>query len=257
MSETIELIERHGSVRRYKPDPVPREMVQQIISAAQQSSTSSNLQMYSVVAVTGTEKKSEMATLCANQNFIREAPVFLAWCADLSRLKRICERQGYEQESRYVENFLMATVDTAILMQTAALAAESLGLGICFVGAIRNNPREVIKLLDLPRLVFPISGMALGWPVTAPRIRPRLPLEAVLHWEGYDIAHEDAHLKTYDEAMIATGIYEGRQVNQKQGGKEGVDLPRYGWMEHSARRVSRAVRVELSAVLGEQGYLLE
>jgi FMN reductase (NADPH) len=256
MSETIELIKRHGSVRRYKPDPVPAEMVEQIAGAARQSSTSSNLQMYSVVAVTDEAKKDRMADLCGDQQFIREAPVFLAWCADLSRLSRVCERQGYEQVSHYVENFLLAAVDTAIVMQTAALAAESLGLGMCFVGAIRNRPRDVIALLNLPHLVFPLSGMALGWPVSGPLIRPRLPLDAVLHWEEYDTYGEEDYFRAYDEAMIATGIYDGRQVQGKPGLEAGGEDRLYGWAEHSARRASKALRVELSEVLREQGFHL-
>lgn len=256
MTETINLIKRHGSVRSYKPDPVPVAMVEEIIRAGQQSSTSSNLQMYSVVAVTDKGKKDKLAALCSNQLFIREAPVFLVWCADLSRLDRICDRQGYEQVSRYVENFLLATVDTAILMQTAATAAESLGLGMCYVGAIRNQPRDVIALLDLPHLVFPVAGMALGWPAAAPRIRPRLPLNAVLHWERYDTKGEEEQLRAYDEAMIATGIYEGRKVSSEQQA-DNADIAPYGWVEHSARRVSRAIRIELSAILHEQGYCLD
>jgi len=232
-------------------------MVEKIVGAAQRSSTSSNLQMYSVVAVTDEAKKEKMAQLCGNQQFIREAPVFLAWCADLSRLERICERQGYEQVSGYVENYLLATVDTAILMQTAATAAESMGLGICFVGAIRNRPRDVISLLNLPRLVFPLAGMALGWPVAAPQIRPRLPLDAVLHWQSYDSSGEEKYLTAYDEAMIASGIYEGRKVKHGRDAEQEVEPSVYGWMEHSARRVSKAVRLELGDVLREQGYYLD
>jgi FMN reductase (NADPH) len=120
------------------------------------------LQTYSIVAVTDAEKRARMAELCGNQKQILQAPVFLAWCADLSRLDRICRLRGYEQVTAYVESFLVAAVDAAIAMQTAALAAESLGLGICFIGAIRNEPVQVIELLALPQLVFPISGMTLG-----------------------------------------------------------------------------------------------
>ena len=83
------------------------------------------------------------------QPIIGEAPVFLAWCADRARLDRVCSLRGYEQNTETLENFLVAAVDAAIAAQNAALAAESLGLGICYIGSIRNNPAEVIKLLDL------------------------------------------------------------------------------------------------------------
>jgi len=228
-------------------------MVETVVAAGQRGSTSSNLQMYSVVAVTGQEKRDQLSTLCGNQAHIRQAPVFMAWCADFSRLERVSERQGLPFVGNYTENFLLAVVDAAIAMQTATVAAESLGLGMCFIGAIRNHPRQVIELLELPRLVFPISGMTLGWPVSEPRIRPRLPLNAVLHWEAYNTEEEEAYLQQYDEAMIATGIYQGRQV---EGATETGEAQLYGWMEHSARRVSRPLRPGLSEVLHEQGFEL-
>lgn len=250
---TIEQIHRHYSVRAYKPDPVPKEMVETIVAAGQRASTSSNLQTYSVVAVTDAAIRARLAELCGNQKHIPQAPVFLAWCADLSRLDRLCQMRGYQQVSEHVESFLVAVVDAAIAMQNAALAAESLGLGMCYIGAIRNRPEAVIELLDLPRLVFPISGMTLGWPAAEPFIRPRLPQRAILHWEAYDVSAEPEALAEYDQAMIATGIYKGRQVPTPDSEGEMED---YGWVEHSARRASQAVRTELRHILAQQGFAL-
>lgn len=250
---TIEQIKRHRSVRAYKSDPVPRPMIEEIVAAGQRASTSSNLQMYSVVVVTDQARREQLAELCGNQGHIRQAPVFMAWCADLGRLDRLSERRGYQQVANYTENFLLAAVDTAILMQTATLAAESLGLGMCYIGAIRNNSRAVIELLELPRLVFPIAGMTLGWPDADPMLRPRLDPAAIIHWDHYDTSQDEALLEAYDEAMIATGIYRGRQV-QVPGRPDETEA--YGWQEHSARRVSQPKRVELSQVLAEQGFEL-
>ena len=250
---TLDLIHRHGSVRNYKPDPVPQEMIQAIVAAAQRSSTSSNLQMMSVVAVTDADKRARLAQLCGNQGHIAQAPVFMAWCADLNRLDRACELRGYTQVAGYVENFLLAAVDTAIAAQTGALAAESQGLGICYIGSIRNNPKDVIELLDLPRLVFPVTGMTVGWPAQSPTLRPRLATTAVIHWETYR-RDQDQALHDYDRAMIATGIYEGRQVPVP--GKPG-EMEDYGWTEHSARRVSQPTRTFLRQVLADQGFELK
>jgi FMN reductase (NADPH) len=250
---TIELIHCHGSVRRYEPNPVPVEMVETVVAAAQRSSTSSNLQMMSVVAVTDAARRAGLAELCGRQEHIAQAPVFLAWCADLNRLDRVCELRGYKQVAEYVENFMLATVDTAIAAQTAALAAESLGLGICYIGSIRNHPQDVIELLALPRLVFPVTGMTLGWPAVSPRLRPRLPTSAVLHWDTYH-RDQDQALHDYDRAMIETGIYEGRQVTAP-GKPEQVED--YGWLEHSARRVSQPTRTGLRQVLEQQGFELK
>ena len=251
---TLELIRQHGSVRHYMPDPVPADMLETIVAAAQRSSTSSNLQMWSVVAITDANTRVRLANLCGDQKHIVEAPAFLAWCADLSRLDRVCQLRRYSQVAEYVENFLVAAVDCAIAAQTAALAAESLGLGICYIGSIRNQTQGVIELLALPRLVFPITGMTLGWPATTPALRPRLPLNAVLHWETYERSHEDQALRDYDRAMLQTGIYQGRQVPVP--GKPG-ETEEYGWLEHSARRVSQPTRIELREILSRQGFELK
>ncbi len=251
ITPTIELIQQHASVRKYTSEPVPPGMVEVIVAAAQRTSTSSNLQTYSVVAVTEGDRRERLAKLCGDQAHILQAPVFLVWCADRSRLDRVCKLRGYQQVTDYVESTLVAVIDAAIAMQTAALAAESLGLGMCYIGGIRNHPEEVVNLLGLPRLVFPISGMTLGWPAVEPRLRPRLPLEAVLHWECYDRTNEDRALRAYDREMVATGIYEGRQVSVP--GVEG-EVEDYGWLEDSARRASRAARTVLRQTLEGQGF---
>ncbi len=249
----FDLIHHHGSVRSYKPDPVPRAIIEKIVAAAQRTSTSSNLQAYSVIAVTDAAKRQRLAELCGNQGHIAQAPIFLAWCADLANLDRACQVRGYTQVTEYVENFLVAAVDAVIAAQTAALAAESLGLGICYIGSLRNNTRAVIELLALPRLVFPITGMTIGYPAAEPPSRPRLALPAVLHWEQYDPRPKDAELQDYDQVMAATGIYGGRQVPMP--GKPAV-MEDYGWQEHSARRVAQAVRTDLREVLETQGFAL-
>jgi FMN reductase (NADPH) len=131
---------------------------------------------------------------------------------------------------------------------------------MCYIGAIRSYPRQVIDLLALPPLTFPISGMTLGWPAVEPFIRPRLPLEAILHWEQYDTSSEAEALAAYDRAMIETGIYRGRQVPVASRDAESeaeTHMEPYGWQEHSARRVSQPVRTHLRQVLEEQGLALK
>jgi FMN reductase (NADPH) len=250
---TLDLIHQHASVRRYKPDPLPASVIEAVVAAGQRAASSSNVQAYSVVAVTDAAKRRRLAELCGNQKHVAEAPVFLAWCADLARLERVCALRGYAQVTRYTENFLIAAVDAALAAQNATLAAESLGLGACYIGSIRNDTQAVIELLALPRLVFPITGMTLGWPEKDAAVKPRLPLPAVLHWETYH-SDQDAALQAYDQTMAATGIYEGRQVAAP--GKPDV-MEEYGWMEHTARRVSQIARAELKQVLQKQGFALE
>jgi len=248
---TIDLINQHGSVRNYKQDPVPDGWIELIVSAAQRTASSSNLQTYSVIVTTDPDKKAKIQEIGGGQSHISQAPVFLLWCADFSRLKRVCDHQGYDIEPGYMENFMVGTVDAAITMQTAALAAESLGLGFCFIGALRNDPEGIRKIFQLPELVFPVCGMTLGWAKEQPLIRPRLPLNAVLHWDTYQDDDLD-HLLEYDQDMIGTGIYGGRQVE-----KEDKDPADYGWMEHSARRVSKPSRPHLKGTIIKSGFQIK
>ncbi len=250
---TLDLMRRHASVRQYRPDPIPEAMIEEVVSAAQCSSTSSNLQMMSVVAVRDAAMRAQISEWCGNQAHVAQAPVLLVWCADLARLDRACELRGYKQVTNYVENFLVAVMDATIAAQSAALAAESLGLGICYIGSIRNKTAELIRLLKLPRLVFPVTGLTVGWAAKPPIVRPRLALNAVLHWDAYG-RDQDAALHAYDKAMIATGIYEGRQV-PVPGKPEAVED--YGWMEHSARRIAQPARMDLRHIAEGQGYGLE
>jgi FMN reductase (NADPH) len=249
----LDLIHQHASVRRYKPDLVPVAMIEAIVNAGQRASTSSNLQIYSVIAVTDVEKRKSLASLADNQEFITVAPVFLVWCADLARLDRVCQLQETEQVVEYLDNFLLTAMDVCLAAQNAALAAESFGLGMCYIGALRKEARSVIKLLRLPRLVFPLFGMTIGWPEMKSWVKPRLPLKAVLHWEEYD-SNQDALLKEYDQTMAATGMYKGRQ--SPYPGREN-EMENYGWMEHTARRVAQGGRKDLREVLVEQGFLLK
>ena len=247
---TIDLIHKHGSVRNYKPDPLDRDIIKMIVHAGQKAATSSNLQLYSVVVTQELAERRMLQEWCGNQGHISQAPVFLTWCADLSRIDRICSVKNLSHQSGYVENFLLAAVDASIAAQNAALAAESIGLGFCYIGAIRNKPRQVIELLKLPQLVFPLFGMTVGWPISPPTVRPRLPLNAVLHWGHYDTSGEEELWSVYDKAMIQTGIYEGRQVSTK----ENLPVSQYGWTDHSARRVSQVMRPHLRKALLEQGF---
>ena len=252
-NQTIAVIHRHGSVRSYKSDLIDRETIETIVLAGQRAATSSNLQMYSVIVTQSLKEREILQKYCGNQRHITQAPVFLTWCADLSRLERICSARGYPHQSGYVENFLLAAVDAAVAAQNAGLAAESLGLGFCYIGALRNHPREVIKLLKLPKLVFPLFGMTIGRPAAPIKVRPRLPLDAVLHWDHYDTTGEKDLWQEYDQEMIQTGIYGNRQV---QPGKPMPDSE-YGWTEHSARRASKVNRPHLREVLQEQGFELK
>jgi nitroreductase len=195
-NEVLETILSHRSVRGFLPHALPEGTLELLVAAAQSASTSSNLQFWSVVAVQQSERKSRLAELAGQQQFIREAPLLLVWLADLSRLDRIAaERQAQVDGTHYLEEFIVGVVDAALAAQSALIAAESLGLGCVYIGAMRNLPEQIAEELALPPHVFAVFGMSVGYPDPAREtgIKPRLPQSMVLHREQYSVApHGDA-----------------------------------------------------------------
>ena len=157
-----------------------------MVAAAQSAPTSSNLQPWSVVVVRDPERKARLAACAAGQRFIEEAPVLLVWVADLGRARRLAERAGVSVDAAdYLETTIIGFVDTALAAQNAVVAAESLGLGTVFVGAIRNHPDQVAAELGLPPHAVAAFGLAVGVPDPTENagVKPRLPQAAVVHHE--------------------------------------------------------------------------
>jgi nitroreductase len=227
---TLETLLEHRSVRDFLPEQLAPGTLELLVAAGQSAATSSNLQTWSVVSVSDPERKSKAADLSGDQAFIRQAPLFLVFCADLSRLTRVSmQRQAPGAGLQYTEMFLMATIDAALAAQNVSVAAESLGLGICYVGGARNQPRELAELLRLPDRVIALFGLAVGHPDPdrPAAVKPRLPVAEVLHREAWD---DDAEKQAdsfadYDNALASFNAGQRR---------EGVPA----WTERSARRVA-------------------
>ncbi|MWC28070.1 oxygen-insensitive NADPH nitroreductase [Paenibacillus sp. MMS18-CY102] len=203
MTETIQLLRAHRSIRKFKDTPIPDEHLEEIALAAQAASTSSNIQAYSVVAVRNPERKMTLAELAGNQKHIEQSPLFLVWLADLNKVQTAIHLHEDTELQQNTELFLLATVDATLAAQNAAIAAESLGYGTVYIGGIRNNPQAVSEILELPPLVYPVFGLSIGVPDQEPDLRPRLPLQAFLHEEVYQQEEVVAGIKKYDETMRA------------------------------------------------------
>ena len=194
----------HRSVRAYLPKALPDGTLETLVAAAQSASSSSNLQTWSVVAVTDPARKDRLATLAADQDSLREAPLLLVWLADLSRLQRLGDERGHAVEGlAYLELLFVAIIDAALAAQNALVAAESLGLGGVYIGAMRNRPTEVAAELGLPPQVFAVFGLCIGYPDPARQsgVKPRLPPSVVLHRERYDDVPARDYVSDYDEAL--------------------------------------------------------
>lgn len=206
VNDVTALLLGHRSVRAFLPDALPDGTIETVVAAAQSASTSSNLQAWSVVAVEDVARKGQLASLAGNQDFIRQAPLFLVWLADFARLHRLADAQEATVDgAAYTEAFILGVVDAALAAQNAVVALESLGLGAVYVGAVRNHPEEIAQALSLPGHVFPVFGLAVGWPdpTRLASIKPRLPQRAVLHRETYDAGPQADAASGYDTTLEA------------------------------------------------------
>lgn len=245
MNETIELMMKHRSVRKYKPDPVSDERLAPIVAAGQMASSSSSVQAYTVIAVTDLEQKAKLAELAGNQAYVNECPVFLVWCADLYRLSDAANRHLPEKESYAdsTENFMVATIDAALASQNAALALESLGFGIVYIGGLRTRIEEVAELLELPEGVYPVYGMCIGVADQETGIRPRLPLNAVLHRNRYNAEQSIKGVEQYDETTTA-------YMKERTNGERMTP-----WSELMAKRLTEPTRLQVRPFLEGKGFL--
>jgi len=237
----LEFLNSHASVRRYTPDPVTDEQIDRIIETAQRAPTSSNLQAYSIIVIRDPLKKERLSVLCGNQPHVKECPVFMVFCPDLLRVRKVCLKGGYRFREEYLEYLLLAMVDAALAGQNALLAAEAMGFGACMIGGIRNRPHEVAELLDLPSRVFALFGLTIGVPIKPASPRPRLPVKVVRHDEWYETDRLEEGLAEYDQTMRDTGVYRGRRIRLEEIGpdlEEKVTDEDYGWLEHTARRLA-------------------
>jgi nitroreductase len=251
MNPTLEVLTNHESVRGFQDRLLPEGMLDAILTAARSAPTSSNLQAYSIIVIENEQRKERMSELSGNQAFIREAPVFLVFCADIYRLKYITKRQGYTFAAETLEMFLLASVDAALALQNALVAAESLGLATVPVGSVRNHPAEIAEELGLPDGVFALAGLSIGFEREGVRrgIKPRLPEQVTVHSERYSTDHLEEGLAAYDDVMIGRRTYDGRRVSMAgEPERAGIE---YGWSEHSARRCTRPETIAASASLRE------
>ena len=201
MNQTIDLLIRHRSIRKFTDAPIDPALFQRLIEAAQASASSSFLQGVTIIRVTDPDKRAVLKEAANNQPYVETAPEFLVFCADLSRPMRCCEAHGGTAAKGLTEQFIIATVDTALYAQNLVIAAESAGLGICYIGAVRNDPARVTEILGLPQQVYPVFGLCLGHPAQDPEVKPRLPVSVTLKENGYSTDGEDEAIAAYDEAM--------------------------------------------------------
>lgn len=238
---TLTLINEHSSTRAFKKDLLTAEEITFIIEAAQRAPSSFNGQQVSIVVTQESETKKRISEFAGGQPWIADAPLFLTFVMDYTKPANALKLEGHEQLiHRDIEGILAASIDSGIALSTAMLAARSLGLGAVPIGGIRGNPEEMIKLLNLPPLTFPLVGLAIGKVAKASELKPRLPLETFAHHEKFDGSKLNESIVKYNQILIE----HWKKINRKDGQEWSKSLAPY----------SRVYFPKVAGALIKQGF---
>lgn len=175
----------HRSIRKFKPSKIESEKIKKMVEAAIRGSSTGNMQLYSIIVTTDDKIKEALSPCHFNQPCLKSAPMVVTFCADINRFSHWCKLSNADPHYNNFAWLTASTIDTVIAAQNFALEAEHLGLGICYLGTTTYNAQEIIKVLDIPRGVIPVTTLVVGYPDNQPNLVDRLPLEAVLHSEKY------------------------------------------------------------------------
>ena len=253
-TETLKSILSRRSIRNFLNKPISKELLTLLLAAAQSAPSKSNLQQYSILVIQDQNIKNEISNLIGNTKWALTAPIFFLYLADIRRNIKITNDRGYEHKNNNVDTFMNGVIDAALSMQSTICASESLGLGVCPISMIRNIIEEVKVICKLPKGVFPIAGLALGWPDQKSNVSIRLSQDIVIHFDKYEEKDLIQKINKYDEIVFKKDpIPENKQRH--------VDL--YGvakkgtWSENISRQLSVPERSNFKNWLKENGFNLE
>lgn len=197
--ETLQTILQHRSIRKYKKDAINDDILKKILVAGTKASTTGNMQVYSIIITKDEKRKEDLCKFHFGQQMVIDAPVVLTFCADFNRFNKWCLQRNAEPGYDNFLSFMTAGIDALLVAQNVAIAAESFGLGICYLGTTIYMADKLIDFFNCPKGVVPITTIVIGYPDESPELTDRLPVEAVIHNEIY---------KDYDSNMINEFYFE-------------------------------------------------
>lgn len=188
MNETIQGLLERKSVRVFAQEPVSGEIKAQLLACAAAAPTAGNQQLYTILDITDQSLKDTLAVTCDNQPFIAKAPVVLIFCADANKWYQGFQRFGCGPRTPGAGDLMLAACDALIAAQNVVTAAHSLGLGSCYIGDIMERCEDHRERLALPKYVFPVAMLVIGWPTQQQKDRQkptRQPMSMVVRENGY------------------------------------------------------------------------
>ena len=212
----MESITTRKTIRKHSSREVSNELLNKLLKEAERTPTMGNLQLYSVVITRSKEGKEALAPAHFNQPMVKNAAVVLTICADFRRTSIWAEnRKAVPGYSNFL-SFMNATTDALLYTQTFCNLAEEAGLGTCFLGTTVYMPQLIIDTLKLPKLVFPVATITLGWPDENPTLSDRLPLRAIIHQEQFEDYNADKINDFYEEKENLEENKHFVEINKKE-----------------------------------------
>lgn len=253
-NDTLVGILTRRSQRDFKADPVDEDLLNTLFAAAFSAPSKSDLQQACVIKVEDRDKQRRIAEMKDSTRWAAGAPVFLVWCGDSRRIRRLSEWRTHPFANDHLDAFMNAAVDAGICMQNFIVAAESFGLGCCPVSEIRDHVEMLSDELELPRHVFPVAGLALGWPRELAPLSMRLPITVTVHTDRYDDDNLIEEVSAYDRRRETAE----RTPPEKQRLVEEFGVADdYGWSENRTRQYSKPAREDFGRYIRRQGFNLE
>lgn len=244
MNEFIQKMTEHVSVRDFKDTPLSPEIKETLVTAARSASSSNFVQAFSIIEITDVALREKLAVLTNSASYVQKTGTFYVFVADLYRQSKLLNEDHKKLDGlSNMESLLVSIVDTTIAAQNMVVAAESMDLGICYIGGIRNDIRKVAQLLKLPKYTIPLFGLTIGIPASKNQVKPRLPEKNQVS-ENYYL-EEFSDLTAYD--TLSNDYYADRGSNQQQT----------TWSEKNRDFFAEIRRPEIAAFLKEQGFRFE
>jgi len=212
----IQTILNHRSIRKYKEKEIEKQVLDEVLLAGTKASTTGNMQVYSIIVTSDKAIKDQLWEVHFKQDMVKQAPVILTFCADFNRFNKWCELRDTSPGYDNFLSFYTASIDALLAAQNVAIAAESHGLGICYLGTTTYMADKIINILDIPENVIPVTTLVIGYPDENPDLTDRLPLEGVIHYEKYNDFNEQKINKIYEEKEELPSTKELIKINQTE-----------------------------------------
>ena len=242
-------LEKRTSIRKYAQREMSNELLHRLLQEAERTQTMGNLQLYSVIITRSEEQKAALAPAHFNQPMVTGAPVVLTFCADFRRTSRWAEERKAQPGYDNFLSFINAATDALLYCQTFCNLADEEGLGYCYLGTTVYMPKQIIEVLGLPRLVFPVATITLGWPDEQPPLSDRLPLDSIIHEERYEDYTPERIDRFYTAKELLPENQEFVRINNKETLAQIFTDIRY------TRKDNEAMSAGLIEALRQQGFL--